>query len=151
MPPDELSQRILRGHKETVHPFFYIQLSRRCVITKARSRAPALRPRPLRPYVSAALCYERERGRRGNAPPWQRKVRAQLNRSSCPAPRIRLIKSAPLPNAFRENAIDLNSHLPSPAFFRTASSLLRSHLPLHRRTVFSSSSTPSFRQGLTGC
>ena len=46
-----------------------IQLSRRCVVTKARSRAPALRPRPLRPYVSAALCSERKCGRRDNTPP----------------------------------------------------------------------------------
>ena len=46
-----------------------IQLSRRCVVTKARSRAPALRPRLLRPYVSAALCSERKRGRRDNTPP----------------------------------------------------------------------------------
>ena len=46
-----------------------IQLSRGCVVTKVRSRAPAFRPRPLRPYVSAALCSERERGRRDNTAP----------------------------------------------------------------------------------
>ncbi len=52
-----------------------IQPRRSCIVTKTRSRAPALMPRPLRHYVSAALCSERERGRRGNTAPLWRTLR----------------------------------------------------------------------------
>ena len=53
------------------------QTYRNSAAPKARSGAPAFRPRPLRPYVAAALHSERKRGRRGSTVPVWRKPETQ--------------------------------------------------------------------------